>query len=86
MQEPELPQEPDVADLPALTPEQIAEMTRRARGPGPFYSGDFVIARLRALEQEWERTGGLDAEQLKAFRAKLDEEYPPHYRVSAKPS
>jgi hypothetical protein len=41
-----------------LTPEMIAELKRRAAAPGPRYTGDQVRARLQALQEEWDRTGG----------------------------
>jgi hypothetical protein len=81
MQEPELPQE---SNEPAWTPEEIAELQTFARSPGPFFFGEQVQDRLRALEKEWERTGGFDKEYLRAFLSRLDEEEPPHYRVTAK--
>ena len=84
MLEPELPQQPDESTEPALTPDQIAASKRRVRGPGPFYYGDQVLERLQALEKEWEHTGGFDREYAKAFRARLDEEYPPHYVVNGR--
>jgi uncharacterized protein YmfQ (DUF2313 family) len=45
---------------PTLSPEMIAELKRRASGPGPFYTGDQMRARLHALEAEWQRVGGFD--------------------------
>ena len=79
MSEPELPPQPGVPPEP--TPEQIAEMKRRARSPGSFYSGQQVTDRLRALDEEWKRTGGFDAEYMKQFLARLTEEDPPRYIV-----
>ncbi len=79
----------DIAERPdspetIFSPEEIAEARKRLRSPGPFYFGEQVQDHLRALEQEWERTGGFDTEYLKAFLARLAEEDPPHYRVSAR--
>jgi hypothetical protein len=84
MPEPVPPQQPDEPNEPNFTPEQIAEMRRRARAPGPVYSGQQIMDRLRAWEEEWQRTGGFDAEYLKAFRARQDEDDPPHYVVRAR--
>ena len=66
-----------------LTPEEIAELKREAASPGPWYSGQQVAARLRELEKEWERTGGFDEAYMHTFIARLDEEDPGHFRVSA---
>src|SRR6478672_1873981 len=54
-----------------LTAGQIAEMKRQAANPGPRYSGEQVQATLRALEAEWERTGGFDTEYAHEFVRKL---------------
>ncbi len=54
-----------------LTPEQIAEAKRRAASPGPWYTGEQVQAHLRALEEEWQRTGGFDESHMRAFLARL---------------
>jgi hypothetical protein len=63
-----------------LTAERFAELKRSAASPGPWYTGDQVQARLRALDAEWERTGGFDAEYMRAFLAKLNAEDPGHMR------
>ncbi len=55
-----------------LTPEMIAELKRRAASPGPFFSGEQVQARLRALQEEWDRTGGFDEAYMNEFLDKLD--------------
>lgn len=65
-----------------LTAEQIAEMKRRAASPGPWYTGAQVQARLKALEAEWERTGGFDEAYMRAFMQRLNEDDPGHYRPS----
>jgi hypothetical protein len=54
-----------------ITPEQIAEAKRRAASPGPWYTGEQVQARLRALQEEWERTGGYDQAHMHAFLDRL---------------
>jgi hypothetical protein len=83
MQEPKPPPPPDE---PGLTPKEIAELKSRARRPGPFFFGEQVTDRLRALEKEWKRTGGFDMEYMRAFLAQLDEDDPPHYVVRANPA
>jgi len=65
---------------PALTPEKIAELKRRAASPGPRYTGEQVQARLRALQEEWDRTGGFDEAYLREFLARLNAEDPGHMR------
>lgn len=65
---------------PELTPEQIAELKRRAASPGPFFSGAQVQARLQALQVEWDRTGGFDETYMNEFLARLDEADPGHMR------
>jgi len=52
---------------PPLSPQEIAELKRRAAAPGPRYTGSQVQACLRELEQEWERTGGFDQAHLAGF-------------------
>src|SRR5437660_3304001 len=70
--------------VPALSPEQIAEFKRRAASPGPWFTGAQVQARLRALEQEWERTGGFDEKYVLEYLAKLDAADPGHWRDQSK--
>jgi uncharacterized protein YmfQ (DUF2313 family) len=65
---------------PALTPEKIAELKRRAASPGPWYTGQQVQARLRALQEEWDRTGGFDETYMREFLARLNEADPGHMR------
>jgi hypothetical protein len=65
---------------PKLTPEMIAELKRRARSPGPWYTGEQVQARLRALQEEWDRTGGFDEAYMWKLLARLDAEDPGHMR------
>jgi uncharacterized protein YmfQ (DUF2313 family) len=65
---------------PKLTPEMIAELKRRAASPGPFYTGAQVQDRLRALQEEWDRTGGFDEAYMHEFVAKLDAADPGHRR------
>ncbi len=63
---------------PELTPEMIAELKRRAASPGPFFTGEQIQARLKALEEEWDRTGGFDEEYVRQFLARLDTADPGH--------
>ncbi len=63
-----------------LTPKMIAELKRRARAPGPRYSGQQVQARLQALQEEWDRIGGFDEEYMREFLQRLNEADPGHYR------
>jgi hypothetical protein len=65
---------------PTLTPEMIAELKRRAASPGPWFTSKQLQARLRALEEEWQRTGGFDEQHMRELLAKLNAEDPGHYR------
>jgi uncharacterized protein YmfQ (DUF2313 family) len=65
---------------PKLTPEMIAELKRRARSPGPRYTGAQIQARFRALQEEWDRTGGFDEAYMRQFLAQLNEADPGHMR------
>ena len=58
---------------PHLTPTKIAELKRVAEAE-PGYSGEQVQAMFRALEEEWERTGGFDEAHLQAFLDRLEAE------------
>jgi hypothetical protein len=57
---------------PDLTSERLAELKRRAGSRRPFYTGAQVHARLKALQQEWDRTGGFDEALARQFLASLD--------------
>jgi uncharacterized protein YmfQ (DUF2313 family) len=65
---------------PELTAESIAELKRRAASPGPRYTGAQVQARLRALQEEWDRTGGFDETYMLEFLARLNDADPGHMR------
>ncbi len=67
---------------PELTPELIAELKRRARSPGPWFTGTQVQARLRALQEEWERMGPFDEARMKKILAELDATDPGHIRTN----
>jgi len=47
-----------------VSPEFIAEMKRRARAPGPRYSGEQVQGHLRALQEAWDREGPFDRNRM----------------------
>ncbi|MBL8800244.1 MAG: hypothetical protein JNM56_40560 [Planctomycetia bacterium] len=66
---------------PEMTPEFIAELKRRAASPGPWFTGAQVQARLRALQEEWDRTGGFDHAHMQTILARLDEADPGHFRA-----
>lgn len=65
---------------PELAPETIAELKRRACSSGPFYTGEQVQARLLALQEEWDRTGGFDDAYMQDLLARLDAADPGHLR------
>jgi hypothetical protein len=66
------------------TPEELATIRRRRNRHGPFFFGEQVQDRLKALEKEWDRTGGFDKEYMEALLAQLDEGDPPHYFAYAR--
>jgi hypothetical protein len=66
--------------MPIWSEEDIAEAKRRARSPGLWFTGEQVQARLRALEEEWQRTGGFDEAHMREFLRRLDEKDPGHMR------
>jgi hypothetical protein len=45
-----------------------------------FFTGKQVQARLRALDEEWKRTGGFDETYMRRFLKQLDAQDPPHTR------
>jgi hypothetical protein len=65
---------------PKYTAEQIAEFKRRAASPGPWYTGQQVQARLQALQEEWDRTGGFDEDYMREFLDRLNAADPGHMR------
>ena len=65
---------------PPLSPEEIAELKRRAAAPGPRYTSAQVQARLRALQEEWDRTGGFDEPYMHQFLERLNADDPGHMR------
>jgi hypothetical protein len=64
-----------------FTQAEIEEAKRRLNSPGPWYTGAQVQARLKALEQEWDRTGGFDEAYMHDFLKHLDETDPGHMRT-----
>lgn len=48
----------------------LAELKRRAAA-GPWIPGHRVLAHLRALEEEWQRTGGFDHAYMRDFLDRL---------------
>jgi uncharacterized protein YmfQ (DUF2313 family) len=69
---------------PELPAALLAELKRRAASPGPRYTGAQVQARLRALQEEWDRTGGFDEAYLRQFLEKLNSADPGHMRQRGK--
>ena len=65
---------------PTYTAEMIAELKRRAASPGPWYTGAQVQARLQALQEEWDRTGGFDQAYMMEFLTRLNAADPGHMR------
>jgi hypothetical protein len=65
---------------PIMTPELIAELKRRAKSPGPWYTGEQVQARLQDLQEEWDRTGGFDEAYMRTFLQKLNASDPGRMR------
>ena len=63
---------------PTLSAEMVAELKRRAAGPGPFYTSDQMRARLQALEVEWQRIGGFDIGYGLEFLKQLNQQDPGH--------
>ena len=63
-----------------LSPEEIARLKRRAASPGPWFTGEQVQSRLRALQEEWDRTGGFDEAYMRDFLERLDAADPGHMR------
>jgi uncharacterized protein YmfQ (DUF2313 family) len=65
---------------PPVTAEEIAEIKRRLATSGVRFTGAQVQARLKALQEEWDRTGGFDEAYLRAFLQRLDAADPGHVR------
>src|SRR5262245_32876216 len=58
---------------PGMTPEFIAEMKRRARSPGPWYTGEQVRRYLQALQEAWEREGPFDSHRMRQILEQLQQ-------------
>ncbi len=65
-------------DSPEFIKDLIEEVKRRRAAPEPCYTGNQVGARLRALQEEWNRTGGFDEAYMRQFLARLNEADPGH--------
>lgn len=59
-----------VSKYPDLTPAEIAELKRIA-ATEPRSSSSQVFVRLRALQAEWQRTGGFGEEYLERYLNEL---------------
>ena len=70
---------------PLPDPAWIAEMKRRAAGPGPWYTGAAIRAMFDALEAERERIGPFSVEYLDQFVKRLEESDPARYGPEARP-
>jgi hypothetical protein len=62
--------------MPEISPEMIQELKRRAATPGPRYTGAQVQARLRALQEEWDHTGGFDLAHMQDVLKRLNDADP----------
>jgi len=69
---------------PVWTMEDIAEAKRALASPGPWYTGAQVQARLRALQEEWDRVGGFDKAYMRDFLDRLDSVDPGQIRPRLK--
>ena len=63
-----------------LNADWIRELKRCAATPGPRYTGEQVHARLRALQEEWDRIGDFDASYMGDFLDKFARSDPGHMR------
>jgi hypothetical protein len=59
---------------PAFTAEDLAEAKQRLASDGPRCTSEQVQAHLRALQEEWDRTGGFDRDYMRAFLGRLQAE------------
>lgn len=64
---------------PVLTSELIAEIKKRAAAPGPSYSGAQIQSQLKALNTEWARLGGFDADYMRRYIEQLEQSDPSTY-------
>lgn len=49
---------------PEITPEFIAELKKRAKSPGPWYTSEQVRRHFEALEEAWQREGPFDNKRM----------------------
>ena len=84
--EPVVLRAPDGMELgriePLLSPDEIAELKRRAASPGPWFTSAQVRAHMQALQEEWDRTGGFDEAYMRDFLRRLREADPGHMRLT----
>jgi hypothetical protein len=74
-----------VAEIPPeYNAEFLAEPKRRAASPGPWYTSTQVESRLRALQEEWDRTGGFDMAYTYEFLKGLSEKDPGHLHTTGR--
>ena len=68
---------------PEITEAALAELKRRARSPGPWYTGDQLNRRLDALQEERDRAGRLDDNRVADILKHMDETDPGEMRSGA---
>lgn len=68
---------------PEVTEEALAELKRRAKSPGPWYTGDQINRRLDALQEERDRAGRLDESRVVEILQRMDEIDPGEMRSGA---
>lgn len=61
---------------PGMTPEFLAELKRRARAPGPRYSGAHIQRMFQFLENAWQREGSFDEPRMKELLREFDAKDP----------
>lgn len=65
---------------PPLSKEYVAQLKKKARSAGPWYTGDQVQERLKALQKERERVGDFDEAHMRELLKRLNDEDPGHMR------
>lgn len=63
-----------------LTKEYVAQLKKKARSAGPWYTGEQVQRRLQALQAERERIGDFDEAHMRDLLKRLNGEDPGHMR------
>jgi hypothetical protein len=69
---------------PEITPEFVAEMKRRARGPGPWWTGEQVRKHLQALQDVWEKEGPFDEMRMHQLLEEIRAADVPYFRGTEK--